>query len=522
MRRFRSAWWLVGAALVAGGWAVACSGPEFSASLFDKSGDDGEGGAATLSGGTAGKSPSLGDGGEHFEDGGQPGRGGEGGEGGEPEPTCPALDVDDAKSLFVSTEGEDSESCGSRDFPCKSVQRAIDRTLHEPMVHHVYVAPGTYHESIELRAGITVEGGVSASGKLGDFEWSVACKGTERAVIAGASVGQPTVLARDLSGAARLVSLTIETPEPGPSESSFGVMVLGASTGLAMSDVEVFARRGGDGLDGASGEAGSAGESSCTAGNATRGVDGADAVGPGPGEFHAELGFIPQHGADGEPGADGANGPSAEAPSAMNGGCVTCYNCVTVIGVGCIRSGLATNTCAERGTSGCGGKGGGAGAGGRGGGSSVALFVVDAAVEVQRGALVAGDGGRGGDGGAGGPGGDAGVGTPGADTATCRTSSCTSVGGCDEGVQGKGVGTKGTVGGPGGRGGYGSGGSGGHSFAIVELGDARVKLVGALRIEHGEAGRGGCPVGEPDDSPGCGADGLSGERYTEEAEPPTP
>jgi hypothetical protein len=501
---------IVGALVAGSAWLYACSGPEFS-SLFQ----DNPGGGAPSSGGTLSHGGTSSNGGASgsssvggFDgEAGSPSAGADSGEGGGGggELNCFPLKAGDAKALFVTSEGEDGPTCGSRDFPCRSVQVAIDRAALSSGIERVYVATGVYAESLELRAGVTVEGGVSAFGAPGAFEWTLACSHEDRVVITGAEGAGQTVLAKDLFGEARLEKLTLKTPPAGPSESTFGVKALGESTKLVLTAVEVLPEKGGDGEDGARGAEGESGGTACEPGDAALGADGDGAPGPLTGEFDPELGFVPADGADGAPGGAGESGVAA-----ANGSCVNCYTCTNL--AVCLQA-AAPPSCGQPGTSGCGGKGGGGGGKGGGGGSSVALFAVDSRVEVRGGALVAGDGGRGGKGGEGGPPGPGGEGETGESGPLCRAQPCDLLLCSSSGGQGSGSGSAGTQGGRGGYGGYGSGGSGGHSFAIVELGSAQVKLFDAPRVDHGKAGRGGCPAGEPSDSPGCGADGLSGERY---------
>ncbi len=493
-------------ALVAGSaWLYACGGPEFSSRLFA---DAPPGGAPSV-GGSAADGGAGGSVSGLAGDSGAPNAGESGQGGSDGSATCFPLEVPDATSLFVSVEGEDGPTCGSRAFPCRSIQVALDRAALGSKVDHVYVATGIYAESLDLREGITIEGGVSAFGAPGDFEWTLACSHEDRVVITGAEGSDQTVLAEDLGGEARLTNLTLEA-HAGAGLSTFGVKAVGASTKLVLTDVQVLPGHGLAGADGADGGAGEPGDTECDAADAATGADGEGAVGPLVAEFEAGLGFVPADGLDGEAGTPGDPGVGADAPSAGNGGCVTCYTCTNL--AVCVQA-VATPSCGQPGTSGCGGGGGAGGEKGRGGGSSVAVFAVDALVEVRGGALVSGDGGRGGKGGKGGEAGPGGQGETGADGPTCRVAPCDLLLCSSEGAAGKGLGTAGTEGGRGGDGGYGSGGSGGHSFAIVELGSAQVKLFGSPRVDHGQPGRGGCPSGEPSDSPGCGADGLSGERY---------
>jgi hypothetical protein len=98
---------------------------------------------------------------------------------------------------------------------------SLDRAALGSSVDQAYVATGTYPESLELRDGITFEGGVSAFGAPGDLQWTLACSHEDRVVISGAERSDQTVLAEDLSGEARLSSLTIQAMA-GAERSTFG------------------------------------------------------------------------------------------------------------------------------------------------------------------------------------------------------------------------------------------------------------------------------------------------------------
>jgi hypothetical protein len=102
------------------------------------------------------------------------------------------------------------------------------------------------------------------------------------------------------------------------------------------------------------------------------------------------------------------------------------------------------------GSGGCGGLGGG---GGQAGGSSIALMILDATVQLENVDLSAGKAGRGGQGGTGQRGGKAGSG-----------------GGRADGIDGALESCRGGNGGDGGRGGPGGGGQGGHSLGIAVRG----------------------------------------------------
>ena len=72
---------------------------------------------------------------------------------GNSERKCPVFS---GKSIFVSTAGEDSETCGAQTKPCRSITYAVNLAVHQNISSVVFnISAGNYHEveSIKLDCG---------------------------------------------------------------------------------------------------------------------------------------------------------------------------------------------------------------------------------------------------------------------------------------------------------------------------------------------------------------------------------
>ena len=395
--------------------------------------------------------------------------------------------TDDALGIFVKADGTDSDSCGSRDSACKTVASGIKRAVSFGGAKGVvYVASGTYVESVALSRGILLVGGLQVVGS----DWTFACSdaGASLTTIQAPAGKNVTISATDLSGGATVRGLTARSrvDPAGPGESIYGITAVGASTLLTLDGVAVVVGKGGDGARGSTGGPGALGSGNCPASD---GGVGASVTTPGAGAdggAFAPTGYVATPGSVGPPGGSGLAGPPASA-----GTCVDCQLCGGT--VTCSMT-FDHKSCGDAGGSGCGGNGGLGGVGGGGGGSSIALFAWDARVVVTGGSYSAnsgGDGASGGDGGTGGPGA---LGTPGGPGADCTTA-CTSLVPCQTSATGHGNGGAPTRGGAGGGGGPGGGGAGGSSYAIVQGGAAVVAIDPSATLSHQSAGAGGPPNG---------------------------
>lgn len=74
---------------------------------------------------------------------------------------CDGIDGDEADAVFVAASGSDSASCGPMAQPCATIQWAVDRAVAVG-AGNVYVASGTYSESVTLADGVSMFGGYDA------------------------------------------------------------------------------------------------------------------------------------------------------------------------------------------------------------------------------------------------------------------------------------------------------------------------------------------------------------------------
>ena len=378
---------------------------------------------------------------------------------------CAARSVDDTTGVYVSINGTDSPTCGVRTAPCQTIQSGVDQAKLLGR-STVYIARGTYKETVTLAAGITLEGGWDTL----SAQWVPICGSDE---ISAVKIQMPdsanTVVTASFTGAAtlRLMSLLGKTTVAA-GESIYGVRARDAS--ITLESVVVTLGAAGAGTDGDAGAGGADGSTKCAQGDGGAGVAAGDGPGATAGSF-TENGYQPSSGALGS--SDGGTGSA--------GSCSTSTSCTTTC-----QPNVCTSGCVNP-LGGCGGSPGSGGGGGSGGGSSIAVYGWNAKITLLGGSFTAGNGGNGGAGGAGGTGGAGGAGT--AEQELCLScinngASCATVGDYTlaTGIQG----------GVGGGGGHGGGGAGGYSYAVFNGGDAgTVALQNSPAFVHGTAGQGG-------------------------------
>ncbi len=405
---------------------------------------------------------------------------------------CTTEQPDGADGVFVSLTGSSAADCGSKDAPCNTIQGGLTRAKAVAGTSVVYVASGTYDETVALAPGITVQGGWDFAGG----KWLRQCASSRAGsvIITGASSGTG-VRAESLDAAATLDTLTISVGMGGGAasgQSLYGIFATGAATSLVIRDVTVNVGVAGNGVPGVPGAAGDNG-SNCSGASGSAGSNGNPGAGAPIGVF-ALTGYAAAAGAAGAPGTAGSG---TTAGAAQCGNCASCG----VIYPTCEFAFFSR--CGTVGTNGCGGGAGAPGKGGQGGGSSIALYAWQARVEVSGGGLRAGSAGNGGVGGAGGVAGNGTTGTAGMDASPCST--LCSPDGVTRSCQRSNFktfagGAAGSRGGPGGAGGAGGGGAGGHSYAIYQASGAMVSTSKTL-VAHGAAG-----VGAMNGSAGNAAD----------------
>jgi hypothetical protein len=427
---------------------------------------------------------------------------------------------DAANAFFVAPTGSDA-AAGTRSAPFQTVQRALDAADAAGNGGDVYVAAGTYDESLTLRSRVSVYGGFDAASWRRDLA-------TSRPVITGARIAVRGTEANALS----LDGLRIEAANASAaSESSIGVF-LRNSTNVVVRRMMIVAGNG------FSGTAGGTGANRAKADNGSNGDDASacppsNVGGPGgttgynrdggtggtgglAGGFGGSKGEGSSGGAGGSAGgAFGGNGSDGSASTASRaaGTAGTAGNAfgdltetdisVTTAGGGGGGAngwggggggggGGGFGCGAGGGGGGAGGQGGGGGGGGTSGGHSIGLALSgETSASITESEITLGAGGNGGAGGTGGTGGAPGTGgNGGANNAS------------------GGAGGDGGNGTSGAHGGGGGGARGGWAVGVLEDVNASSTRT-ALTVTPGTPGAGG--AGGPRTGGNAGQAGADGE-----------
>lgn len=422
---------------------------------------------------------------------------------------CDGIDGDVNKAIFVDGgAGLDTRS-GVKDFPKKTIAAAI--VAAKAAAKDVYVASGTYSESLTLDTNVSIYGGYTPTFSVRTTAEPTTVTGAPHAALADGKTGISLQLLSLVGGSVTTVT----------GGSSYGLRVLngakvqlervtatggaagpgatggGGATGLAGGD-------GSTGTNGACGGASGTGPAGGTGANAGgKGGNGGGAGGDGiKGGDGGPFGSIGTGGGFGggatgsgnRTGGDGTRGNAGNAGPTGNNGTVPLFTLDAATtnwngnngnagnpggsgtgGGGGGGGGGASITAiaysAGGGAGGSGGAGGGGGEGGKAGGAgggSFGVYVYNALVVARNSTLRGGAGGSGGDGGRGGD-----PGAPG-DGGAAGSGASGGVGtGCGDGLAFNakgGAGGKGGDGGKGGTGGAGSGGTGGPSAGVFRGG----------------------------------------------------
>jgi hypothetical protein len=422
-------------------------------------------------------------------------------------PCNPLGTPDPATGVFVNgASGSDTTGTGSVAAPYRSIGKGMLAAAAASMAH-VYVAPGTYAESLTFpvsATGTLVEGGwaVSASNA-----WTTDCNAgpSGRTVLQGSTTA---VSAVGLTAASGISTMTIQTSADvstsSPGTSLVGVLVAAASAPFSLTDVDVVAGIAGDGaVPPATAPVTATVCGTCTDPPAMGTTPAAGAPASTQGTF-TSTGFTPTDGQNGSAGGAGTTGKPALAGQTVTYNASCTGGCFSACGTATAQTTGATGVC------GCGGFGGNPGAAGHGGGASVAVLVygTGTSVDVSRSTLASGKGGAGSAGASGGapaPGTAGFTGTQSCvSSVTCGVIIANCIGGtfapCGQTAPPQSVCAQGSTGGAGASGGQGSaggGGAGGPSYAVVTAAGATVSLDGAsvLTALAGGAGAGGAPAG---------------------------
>ncbi len=389
---------------------------------------------------------------------------------------------DPLRAVFVAPTGSD-ENLGSRSAPFKTLQKAIDAAFAKDA--DVYVAAGSYPETLVLHQGVGVYGGFDA-----DWVRDVAVNVTQintdpsgllvynasGVVLDGLHVTSANATAAGETSTAITVALSNSVVI------SHDVIIAGAGGGGSTPDIPPAALPGSDGgagkLSGACAPPRVGGGGGASPVGRPGGGGGTGGLGGG---FAGSAGSGPGAGAGGGGGTFGHNGPNGKAGKpgtpGTDGDGAAAFGSVLQLGYAPADGSAGTNGQPGSGGGGggggsgnligCGGGGGGGGggaaggaggAGGHGGGGSFGVLVLAGGdVNIHDNSITTGRGGDGGNGALGAAGGISGTGGTGGGTSAV---------GWGGGVGGNG--------GDGGRGGRGGGGGGGPSLGIVVSASASV------------------------------------------------
>jgi hypothetical protein len=451
------------------------------------------------------------------------------------------IDGEIARAIFVAPAGSDANP-GTMEQPKRSITSAIAAVVADGTKSEVYVAAGTYSETIELVEGVSIYGGYSATSWSRSFT-NVATIEGDTIAMSGTSITQAMVI--DL--------LTVESADNTTGAGNSTGIYLADSEGISLRNLTIVAGNGGNGSAGTNGLQGRLGNDGAP-GAITAGGAGGDTVmvggiasgkGGDGGNGAATITLAGGNGGDGLPqpgGGMGGNGGPVPDPNPDNCGIDGFGGDLGTAGAGgldgspgaggdgqgTVLGGYWLGSRGDDGTVGTPGFGGGAGGGGSagreptcqaipggggggggsggqvgdegggggGGGGSFGVFAFNSSVTIENSTITAGDGGTGGAGGTGGPGGPGGAGGIGSNG--------------DVGQAGMvgGRGGDGGAGGAGGDGGVGGGGGGGISYAVYSTGTSGVTLDAQTTLTAGTGGAGGAAPGTGND----GAQGDSGEK----------
>lgn len=396
---------------------------------------------------------------------------------------CEGRTAEDRFSIFVTTTGTDSPSCGTREAPCKTVMAGFASAL-AAQKPKVLLGPGIYNEVLELNGGFTFEGGWDVSGTT----WTARCGAGHSGLTTIQTPDSSNVSVRATKGATVLRFLTIKSkPTAAPGESLIGLIAIGPDVKVAIDDTSFIVAGGGKGTDGAT--ATGTVDSACGGDHdGANGLNGAAGAVSSIGSL-SSTGFTSGIGGDGMPGTNGHQGTAAPVPSTF------AYDKCVVSGASCTS--VSQQVVPNQGLSGCGGGGGKGGKAGTGGGSSVGILASDALIVTYGGSVTTGAGGEGGNGGGGADGADGTPGKTGVDSVYLKAPSggCGSPPDCGNISTALPGGAGGGPGGKGGKGGQGSGGAGGWSISFAKFGTAALLQSTTTLFTTTVGGKGGAPNG---------------------------
>ncbi len=420
---------------------------------------------------------------------------------------------DGEQALWVSPSGSDANA-GTRSAPMATIQAAIDAADNGGQGADVYVAAGSYAESLTLRSRVSVYGGFDPATWQRDVE-------ANRPVVSGDAVAVHGVISNSLTVEGLEIVAADATGTGASSIAVFldnsadvtlrrNILTAGAGTAGGNGSGGSAGNRGSKGGSGSNptslcipGSPGGSGGSSYTSGgkggsgglyggfDGSKGSGSAGGSGGGGGSTYNNGGSGKSATSAGAHGTDGSGGGVFGSVSAdgyvPSSGTNGTDNAKAGSGGGGGGGGGGTATSCGPGGGGGGGGGqqGKPGTAGSGGGASIGVLLFGTTVaEIADNQITTATGGHGGYGGSGGNGGPGGSGGGGGSKACEAPFSYPCTGTAGSGGSGS----------YGGRGGHGGGGGGGPSIGVVEDAGATATL-DANTVTLGTPGAGGSSSG---------------------------
>jgi hypothetical protein len=105
------------------------------------------------------------------------------------------IDGDIDKAIFVATTGDDADP-GTRAAPKRTIGAAITEAAGDAQKTEVYVSAGTYMETVQLTAGVSVYGGYNAAAGWERSATNVATVQGDTTAVTGDGIAQQTTVDR--------------------------------------------------------------------------------------------------------------------------------------------------------------------------------------------------------------------------------------------------------------------------------------------------------------------------------------
>ena len=177
-----------------------------------------------------------------------------------PDPTftdndCDGVDGNISAAVFVSVAGTNGATCGTMAAPCATITFGMARAVTLARTQ-VYIAVGTYNETVQLTNGVSLYGGFAST--------FLTRSNAQRGLITGSAQYQTTgimytVLGENLTQSSAFTALVVQAPNAtgqqtdGSGRHSAGILLRNVSPGINITHSDVIAGSGSAGLAGVTG-----------------------------------------------------------------------------------------------------------------------------------------------------------------------------------------------------------------------------------------------------------------------------